>query len=352
MSILFVLIKSKYLIPSSTNSAGSHSDVFVVPNLSIMYEVVYLVYWSNSICSAEKVDGEFPTTVLFDVGSDGTEPALTFFSREHIDNVKIPDLQSSINASLAILERVEKREIICCSADEESGSCLGKSPPQPLIKCGTRDLEEEKAKKNLLEAALEGWNTALKKSKDNFNAAIGLSGDARNVDGWFDDIGAKSMYKDSDTSRGFTDTLEIKDFDAELAPDTLINENALKPLEASKTIINMANTNQKETKVKGTKRIQFGGDAGSYEISLDMVKSTTSFSQDCNNAVPAIVGGAALGLSAFTPVAPLIAGAMVVSSAIAGCNFGMSSDISIGDIDLFGAAFGIGVETSVGAGKY
>lgn len=57
--------------------------------------------------------------------------------------------------------------------------------------------------------------------------------------------------------------------------------------------------------------------------------------------------GAGLGLAAL----PVAAGAMVVSSAIAGCNFEIDPEIGT-DVGAEGKAFGIGVSGALCGGKF
>ena len=57
------------------------SDVFVVPNLNVMYEEVYVVEWNNTICAVNtEEDDEPPTTITFNIEDNENQPALAFFS--------------------------------------------------------------------------------------------------------------------------------------------------------------------------------------------------------------------------------------------------------------------------------
>lgn len=65
-----------YTTSSSPARAGAESDVFVVPNLNVLYTEVYQVYWNSTDCKPSlvpKIDTapieyEFPTVFEFDVG--------------------------------------------------------------------------------------------------------------------------------------------------------------------------------------------------------------------------------------------------------------------------------------------
>lgn len=83
-----------YQTSSDPWTAGSMSDTFVVPNLNVMYEEVYVVEWNNSTCGVteEGQDRTLPQKTTFDIKSPENEPALAFFSRYHIQHVKLPEL--------------------------------------------------------------------------------------------------------------------------------------------------------------------------------------------------------------------------------------------------------------------
>jgi len=75
---------------TSTNAAkaGADSDVFVVPNLNVMFTPVIIVLWDNDINSCKPAvddEGDFPQDIVFDIGADTTKPSLSFYSRYHID---------------------------------------------------------------------------------------------------------------------------------------------------------------------------------------------------------------------------------------------------------------------------
>merc|ERR1712038_1517943 len=84
-------------------TAGAMSDVFVVPNLNVMYEDVYEVDWDNARCSVKEVvdsangNKELPVKTTFDVKPPSSESALSFYSRYHIEYVKLPELHDKLN---------------------------------------------------------------------------------------------------------------------------------------------------------------------------------------------------------------------------------------------------------------
>jgi len=171
-------------------------------------------------------------------------------------------------------------------------------------------------------------------------------------------VGQKGMNQDSDTFRGHANTLTIESIEGELAPDTLIDNAHTLP--AAQDILDAATKSDKDISLSGTKRIQFNGQAGTYDLSFDKLSGKSTHHQDCSNAIPlagaggaAIAGGvmAAGGIGALI-AAPIAAGAMIVSSAIAGCNFAIEGKMELGDIEAKLLTFGIGASTTIGGGKF
>ena len=75
------------------------SDVFVVPNLNVAYEIVYSVTWSADDCSPIYQDPDllsWPQNTQFDVNSPENKPALSFFSRFQLKDQKSPEFKSEL----------------------------------------------------------------------------------------------------------------------------------------------------------------------------------------------------------------------------------------------------------------
>ena len=154
-------------------TAGSKSDVFVVPNLFVEVEEVYKVFWNNiePFCKAavnetENKDGEtlldrnmnpFPSQLEFSVGSETSEQALAFYSRYHVEAVKIPDLESATGKQYNLLQDM-KTKPVCCSAKKENGRC---PPGKRNVPCKPEDIVEEEADYTSLVDALESWKNNL-----------------------------------------------------------------------------------------------------------------------------------------------------------------------------------------------
>jgi hypothetical protein len=312
-----------------------------------MYETVALVYWSNESCSAkldpEKDPPDFPSLVIFDLEAPSSKPALTFYSRLHIETVTIPGLSKSIYDMKIMLAKVEAKEKICCTVGK--GSC---ETEKTVRICDEDDLAWEEEAYQVLQGSLASWKSSLAKTiadkaKD---VAEGLG-----IVDWFtdDDVGQKGMHQEEHN----TGNMAIKDFNVNLAPDTLIQDAKL--TETGKVILGTTDEEQAREKILQTKRIQFSGSSGAYELSLDKTRYYYSAAEDCNQNTSSQIGmavmlaGAKTGLGLAT--LPLVAGSMVIGSAIAGCNYEIDPDIAIGDVDAMGKVFGIGVKGQIGAGK-
>lgn len=336
-----------------------------MPNLNVIYETVSLVYWDNDSCSA-KLDPDpslttpaFPTTVLFDLESTANEPALTFYSRSHIQTVKIPEIADSIAAMERTVEHVRNKEVICCAVPL-IGSCEGiDTDNTSLRKCNAEDLEYENGGLALLEASLNSWNKTLNDADTSVNDAIN---NMNSIVDWLtdDNVGRSEMHNDEyNTGNNIGD--EMENFNVNLAPDQLIDDARITA--EGLELLQVTNEEEAKDKIKKTKRIQFSGASGTYELSLDKTRYYNSASQDCTQSLPAglaIGGVGAVGAIATATAAsgglalavlPVIAGALVVSSAIAGCNFEIDPEIALGDTQMTTQVAGVGVAGSIGAGK-
>ena len=331
-------------------SAGKDSDVFVVPNLNVKYESVDLVYWDNSDDKCGPKLGEsntFPTAVIFDLEAPSSEPALTFYSRKHIETIKMLEIEKAIIDMVKTVQKVKTKLVICCPATP--GSCEGDDDTATFRKCNDNDLEYEKEGLDVLVAALEAWTKSLSDSLIVVDDAIT---NENGIVDWFldEDVGQKGMYQDEYN----TGEMSITDFSVNLAPPSLIDDAKLTP--DGINLLNVQDSEQSKEKIKKTKRIQFSGSSGAYELSLDKTSYYGGGGEDCNQNTPLGVAagaillgaGAGLGLAAL----PVAAGAMIVSSAIAGCNYEIDPEIALGNIDVEGVAFGAGVKGQIGGGKF
>ena len=79
-----------YSTSTDPSLAGSQSDVFVVPNLSVAFNEVLEIFWDDNTCKViYEEDGKLPKKIEFDVESDDSKPAFSFFSRYYIETGRI-----------------------------------------------------------------------------------------------------------------------------------------------------------------------------------------------------------------------------------------------------------------------
>ena len=300
----------------------------------MLYNEVFLVSWNDSNCTADYVQ-----TTMFDVEADTTKAALTFYTRYHIKLVTIPELEVSIASTETLLKRVRNKDNICCKS--EKGVCLDESR-----QCDDDDIKEENEKLKVLETALEGWTFTLN-----------MEGRKSDISGWFDNESLNDVMNNKDAftmdKDRTTKELEIENHESALAPDVLIQ--GATPFENAKDLLE-----GKEGDIKKTQRIQFAGDSGLYQMTLNK-DAMSSFSEQ--NCKPLSRTSFAVGTLATFATAPMIAlptalvalpviyGAMNSANAINGCNY--EFDLSVGTVNIDGGSnfWGVDVDASAGLGE-
>lgn len=282
-----------YTTSNEPARAGAQSDIFVVPNLSIMYTEVDIVSWDRGNCKPSlDNDDKFPTSFVFDINNEGNKPAFSFYSRYHLELKIIPDLVEGIESKEAEIKLMMEGGPICCKTTP--GSCLGSQESGKF--CGQTDYEAEDEKLNILKLALGGWQRALIKEKVAKDQAIT---DKNPIADWFENNNA-----DGDLE------IERLDHSAALAPPQLT-------------------TKVQSDHLSDTMRLQIAGDAGLYEISMTKEGMETVTNQNCDIITPLIVAGAVgVAAVALPPALPIAAGVATVGASIAGCN--QEWDISAG----------------------
>ena len=390
----------------------------MVPNLNVFYEEVELIFWDSAQCQPKKVPDPkdsnkliYPSTFIFNVKSTESKEALTFYSRHHIEKVKLVELSDGVAAQTGLIERVKNGEIICCEPKQQlgidlglgliqyKGSCLGKIDPitkkkVPMVKCEAGDELYENERSATLQTSLASWKKTLEDADQTKKGAISKD---EAVQGWFNDpnVGQKYMSKVELNIGNMDLSLE-----AQLASNTLIQNTALLP--EGKSLLDVETEEEGRNKIRETKRIQFSGATGAYELTLDKAVASERTSEDCNQNIPLIgtaaksvasvatgatiaggaafgafigaaqasfsataaaatagaaASGAAMGAGAVAgvvvgPVLALAAGELVISSAIAGCNFELDVGLDPGEIGLKWLTFGIGASTELSGGKH
>jgi len=335
----------------------------VVPNLNVFYEEVELVYWDNTQCKPDKIPDPndstgsvliFPSTFIFNVKSSESKEALTFYSRHHIEKVKIQELSDGVTAQNTVLVQVKNREIICCEPEETDdglpqykGSCLGTT--KPMVACNQGDEDYEQERTQTLQTSLNSWQQTLLDADQTKTDAISNN---KAIQGWFNDadVGQKGMADEKLNVGDMSLNLE-----AQLASPFLIDDAKLLP--EGYTLLGVESEEDGREKIRETKRLQFSGASGAYELSLDKAVASKYSMQDCNENIPLMSAGSAGGAGAVLaglvgPNLALAAGALVISSAVAGCNYDLDVGVDMGDISLESTTFMVGVSSTLSGGKY
>ena len=203
------------------------SDVFVVPNLNVMYRNVQVVHWENEKCAVEEIDGALPETTTINLEDVKNQPALAFYSRYHVEYVKLPELEDSVqnlNNTITACNCTEK-EIMCSFGGKEE-------------MCSKLDQQV-----SYLNKAIIDWNEYLQPKED--------FGDNTIVN-WFDEVGSKIMKDKND--------VDITDHSSALAPPTLLSG------------AESVEDTEKKTKLEEIKRIQFSGGGSTFSMTLSKEK--------------------------------------------------------------------------------
>ena len=117
-----------YQTSSDPWTAGAMSDVFIVPNLNVMYRNVQVVYWENEgSCAVKEVNGTLPETSTINLEDEENQPALAFFSRYHVEYVKLPELKDQADNIKKVKSDCDcdnkKDEFMCKYGKNEEKSC-------------------------------------------------------------------------------------------------------------------------------------------------------------------------------------------------------------------------------------
>lgn len=353
--------------------AGPESDIFVVPNLNVAYEEVFILEWDFDSCRPkleERYDSnedknitEVPTSIIVDFKSPENKPAFSFYSRYHLNLVKIPEIANSLKSMEDQLEEATSGDLICCK--DKYGSCKGESADN-LRKCGTTsaDITEtdpatilENDKKaiqdeiDILSGALYDWKQTLENDEKAQDAAIkeGIS-----ISSWFDDDELDQVVTDDDLD--FNEDLSNIDYKTALVPETLIEKaeltgNGTKLFE----LANLTTSGEGKSELREVKRIQFVGDAGSLHLSLSKSAMTSYQKQNCEifGGVPGIIGLSAttaigLGLAGPLAIVPMVAAALVTNAAV-GCNYEFDFKTGVGlAVEAEAPGLKVGFESGIG----
>jgi len=129
-----------------------------VPNLFVAVEEVFEVFWDMADCAPigdfAEDSSPFPSQLIFDVNSPPSEQALAFYSRYHVEYVKLPELKYSQKKQQELVDAMNRNEQVCCSVTKVNGVCpAGKRNAV----CSDDDKTEEQGDLDALDDGVESW---------------------------------------------------------------------------------------------------------------------------------------------------------------------------------------------------
>ena len=182
------------------------SDVFVVPNLNVLFQEVIHVYWDEDECSGLTSD-----KISFELDNPGNDPAVAFYSRWHVMYIKIPELERALNYTKSRVDSMDSGDHICCCPPK----CSEESCP-----CEEKDKKDERDRLALLDEGLQGWRVALDTASTGEKTKVPIME-------WFDVIGKrKTPMTDLLKHFGYGIRKEgkIEGHPASISPVSLLND--------------------------------------------------------------------------------------------------------------------------------
>lgn len=301
------------------------SDVFVVPNLNVLYETVYVVNWSNSTCSPVWIndDKAWPSKVVFDVDAESSQNSLAFYSRFQIEDQKLPELEMARDSIQFQLNKIIAKENVCCCLKKCNNEVVSHDVPctdektsvysygecplddeglsQENCACTKKDEEVIREKLHVTVLGLDGWERTASIDKEEFDKK-------NNIIDWFTSVGRKDMYEEGDLSLDD----QASDQSSAILPPSLAEKAVLldnglfkrrnRALSAIKenryhasngdvveeaNVLGLLESNElrrklnANEKLKETKRIQFDGGAGMFEMTMTKEKTKEWHSLSC-----------------------------------------------------------------------
>jgi len=244
-------------------TAGASSDVFVVPNLFVAVEEVYEVFWDEAECEAAGVtDGDgtfsFPSQLVFDINSPPSEQSLAFYSRYHVEYVKIPELKYARDKQVELVIAMERKDPVCCSVPKVNSVC---PPDKRNAECDQNAIDEEIGDRDALIDGVQSWEDNVKKEADRGQLV-----------NWMSEFGSEGMHGGVlALNEDNNDELMTPVVSAGLIPQDLIN--AAIPL-PNKNLGEDFNTDVDA--LRNAKRLQISGGGTKYEMTLKKVREGTT----------------------------------------------------------------------------
>ena len=239
--------------------------------MNVAFEEVLIVDWSNETCAA-KLDGDdFPSSVIFDLESESSKPALSFYSRYHIVTTKMAEISNAIDAKGREVELVlnstnDVGDDVCCVSGE--GYCL---EDEPRRKCTDDDWVYEMVEFNELSSAGDAWVDILQAADATKDQAI-ANGQEKSILNWFESQKENQYFK---RAGYYEEKVDLDMAFSGLAPESL-TDGAL-PLDEN------ADPIQENAKLQTANRLQFSGAGGSYQLTLNRASSVEFSTMTCEN---------------------------------------------------------------------
>lgn len=243
--------------------------------MNVAFEEVLIVDWSSETCSAELDGDDFPSSVIFDLESESSKPALSFYSRYHIVTTKIPEIMDAIDAKGREVGLVEDSthgsgDNVCCVSGE--GFCL---EDQPRRKCTEDDFFYEQEKFYDISNAGYAWSDILEVADE--TKAIAIANDQeKSILNWFETQQENQYIKRA----GYDE--EKVDLDmafSGIAPESLTD--------GAETLNNDdyydADPIEENEKLQKANRLQFSGAGGSYQMTLNRASSVEFSTMTCES---------------------------------------------------------------------
>lgn len=242
--------------------------------MNVAFEEVLIVDWSNETCSAELDGDDFPSSVIFDLESESSKSALSFYSRYHIVTTKIPEIMNAIDAKGREVELVldstyEAGDNVCCVSGQ--GFCL---EDQPRRKCTEDDYVFELEKFDEITNAGFAWSDILEAA--DLTKTIAIANDQeKSILNWFE-----SQEENQYIKRAGYDEEKV-DLDmafSGIAPESL-TDGAV-PLGDDYYYADPIEENEN---LQNANRLQFSGAGGSYQMTLNRASSIEFSTMTCES---------------------------------------------------------------------
>lgn len=223
-------------------TAGHTSDVFVVPNLFVAVEKVISVQWNNdrTVCKAIL---PFKEELVFDLNVPPSEQALAFYSRYHVEAVKIPHMLNAIEIQEKLVDDMNSGKKVCCSNPNE----VPCEPKNRIAACSDEEKALELGQLEALKKGNESWNSILNES---------LHPDTDPLTKWMSGFGMDGMHTETELKLDEQDSLMIPVVTSGLAPNDLIDKADIIDGAVDGSSITEAELNEG---IKMAKRVQIVG---------------------------------------------------------------------------------------------